>query len=251
MAQQSAIEVLRQLDIEPRESRLYMALLANGPGSIRELADKSGLNRGTAYELLKNMHERGIVSYFPKGKRRFFSAEPPERLLVLANQKKHNVDEAIIRLQTEILPSLQALRPENTSTQVHYYEGDNGIEWVLKDILATVSASDTKEYSVISTKLIRNFLYRPFPNYTRQRIKAGIKVNVLAIGEGGEGAELSERKWISGTPLTQSAAYIAIYPPKMAMISLTKGDLPTATVIESAPIVATQQLMFDTLWSMV
>lgn len=251
MTQLSTIDVLKQLDIDPRESRLYMALLANGPGSIRDVADKAGLNRGTAYELLKNMHQRGIVSYFPKGRRRFFSAESPERLLVLAHQKKQQVEEAVMRLESDILPSLHALRPETSSTQVRYYEGDNGIEWVLKDILATVSASSSKEYSVISTKLIRNFLYRPFPNYTRQRIKAGIKVNVIAIGEGGEGAELSERKWIQGTPLSQSAAYIAIYPPKMAMISLTKGDLPTATVLESEPVVATQQLMFDTLWSMI
>lgn len=250
MNQLPVIEVLKQLDIEPRESLLYMALLENGPGSIREISDKAGLNRGTSYELLKKMHERGMVSYFPKGKRRFFSAESPSRLMELALHKKQSVEVAIEKLQSQVLPSLQALRPEITSTQVHYYEGDNGIEWVLKDILATVSQSENKSYSVISTKLIRNFLYRPFPNYTRQRIKAGINVKVLAIGEGGEEAELSERKWIPGSPLSQSAAYIAIYPPKMAMISLTKGDLPAATVIESQPVVATQQLMFDTLWTM-
>ena len=242
------IEVLQTLDIEPRESRIYLALLENGPGSIRDIADKAHLNRGTAYELLKKMHEKGIVSYFPRGKRKFFSAEPPSRLLDLAEQKQKNVDIAIRQLQAQIIPALNSLKPEQVNTNVHYYEGDDGIELVLKDILNTVAATPDKQYCVFSTKLIRNFLYRPFPNYTRQRIRAGIKVRVIAIGDGGENAELSERKWINLGGLGEAAAYIAIYPPKLAMISLSQGDVPTATVIESAPLVTTQQLLFDTLW---
>jgi len=245
----NTIDVLRQLDVEPRESRIYLALLASGPASIRDIADKAEINRGTTYELLKRMHQRGIVSYFPKGKRKFFSAEAPERLLDLAQQKQQDLNNAIHQLQTDIVPALSSMRPEYGNANVHYYEGDDGIELVLKDILNTVKNSKDRSYSVFSTKLIRNFLYRPFPNYTRQRIKAGIKVRVIAIGAGGEDAELSERKWIDTAHLSQAAAYIAIYPPKLAMISLSRGDLPTATVIESDPIVATQQLLFDTLWS--
>lgn len=242
------IEVLQQLDVEPRESRIYLALLSSGPASIRDIADKANINRGTTYELLKRMQQQGIVSYFPKGKRKFFSAEPPERLLQLAEHKQSKLNEAVQKLQSEIVPSLNSLQPATGRANVHYYEGDDGLELVLKDILATVGRNPEKSYSVISTKLIRNFLYRPFPNYTRQRVRAGIKVRVIAIGEGGEGAELSERKWIDATHLNQAAAYIAIYPPKLAMISLSEGNLPTATVIESGPIVATQQLLFDTLW---
>ena len=55
-------------------------------------------------------------------------------------------------------------------------------------------------------------------------------MRVLAIGEGGDEAELAERKWMKGEG---DASYIAIYPPKVAMISLTKNDFPVAVVIDS------------------
>lgn len=70
-------------------------------------------------------------------------------------------------------------------------------------------------------------------------------MRVLAIGEGGDEAELAERKWMKGEG---DASYIAIYPPKVAMISLTKNDFPVAVVIDSDAISGTHQMMFDTLW---
>ncbi|HET8903561.1 MAG TPA: helix-turn-helix domain-containing protein, partial [Saccharospirillum sp.] len=77
-------DVLQIFGLEPRETRLYLALLQSGPASIRDIADRAGINRGTTHELLKRMQQKGVVSYFPKGKRRHFSAEPPQRLRELA-----------------------------------------------------------------------------------------------------------------------------------------------------------------------
>jgi hypothetical protein len=44
------------------------------------------------------------------------------------------------------------------------------------------------------------------------------------------------------------ASYIAIYPPKVAMITLADQDYPVSVIIDSAAIASTQQLLFDTLW---
>ena len=85
--------------------------------------------------------------------------------------------------------------------------------------------------------------------WARQRVQRGIRVRVIAIGEGGDEAELAERKWLpagSGT----NASYIAIYPPKIAIITLAQKNYPVVIVIESPAIASTQQLMFDTLWSL-
>ncbi|MCO4786474.1 Sugar-specific transcriptional regulator TrmB [Marinomonas gallaica] len=240
-------QVLEQLGLTEREATLYQTLLKLGPASIRDIAEQSGVNRGSAYESLKQLQNKGVVSYFPKGKRRFFMAENPDILLNLAEERKQNIEKTIDSLKHTIIPSLVQSQPTFHHTDVRYYEGDDGIEWVLRDILNVVSQQDHKEYCVFSSKPIRPYLYRPFPTYTKQRVKLGINVKVIALGDGGEEAELSERKWIK-TEGSVDASYIAIYPPKCAIISLARDNFPSAVVLESNDIAKAQQIIFDTLW---
>ncbi len=242
------LEILEELGLNQREVKIYLSLLKLGSASIRDIADQSGINRGTTYETLKEMATKGIVSYSPKGKRRIFSAERPERLLDMAEEKRQALDASIEEMKLRLIPQLNHLKPDFSAGNVRFYEGDAGIELVLKDILKTVARQPEKSYSVFSSKLIRQHLYRPFPNYTQQRIRNSINVRVIAIGEGGEDAELSERKWIDAKGKID-ASYIAIYPPRVAMISLASREYPVAVVIDSPEIAAAQQIIFDTLWS--
>lgn len=239
------LSCLGQLGLSDREISIYKTSLELGAASIRDIADKSGFNRGSTYETLKGLAAKGIVNYLPKGKRRMFQAEDPDRLLDMAEQKRAAIESTLNELKSDIIPSLKQLKPEFSSGNVRFYEGDDGVETVLRDILSSVDKSTDKHYSVISTQALREHLYRPFPNFTKQRIQKGISVRVLAIGDGGDEAELAERKWLKGEG---DASYIAIYPPKVAMISLAENNYPVVVVIESDAIAGTQQMMFDTLW---
>ena len=240
------LSALLQLGLTEREIAIYKALIELGPSSIRDLADKSGFNRGSTYETLKILVNKGIVNYLPKGKRRVFQAEKPDKLLDMAEEKRLNLEQALLEIKTDIIPGLSQLTPEFSSSNVRFYEGDDGVESVLRDILASVAKQEDKHYRVISTQALRDHIYRPFPNFTKLRIQKGISVKVLAIGEGGEEAELAERKWLKGEG---DASYIAIYPPKVAMISLASNNYPVVVVIDSDAISGTQKMMFDTLWN--
>lgn len=241
-------ETLQALGLTSRQIDLYLALLKLGPSSIRDIAEAAGVNRGSTYEELKRLRTMSLVTYFPQGKRRFFCAEPPEVLLRLAEQRKQETDLATQRLEDDILPDLMAMMPSDDRTSVHHYEGDDGVEYLLRDILATVSRQDDKLYRVYSSRQIRKYLYRPFPGFTSARVKAGIHVNVIAIGEGGDDAELSERKWIDNRESGQSAAYVALYGSKCALISLIGVDYPTVVILDSSGIASAMRISFDTLW---
>lgn len=240
-------EIFSQLGLDERQVSIYKALLALGPSPIRTIAERAGVNRGTTYDNLKLLQQLGIVTYLPKGKRRFFSAREPEVLLQLAEERQHNLERAIGQLKSRVIPELHHLKPDFSAANVQFYEGDDGIEQVLRDILNTVGSQRKRVYSVFSSKPIRQHLYRPFPTFTAQRIARQIRVRAIAIGDGGESAELSERKWIR-TDGHVDAAYIAIYPPKCAIISLASANYPTAVVINSNEVAAAQQIVFDTLW---
>ncbi len=238
-----------QLGLSERDVLVYRALLASGPSSIRTIAERAGVNRGSTYECLKSLQQRGIVTYQPRGKRRYFSAREPEVLLQLADERREQLDRAIDQLKTSIIPDLHHLKPDFSIANVEFYEGDDGIEQVLRDILNRVGAQENPVYSVFSSKPIRPLLYRPFPNFTAQRVARGIRVHAIAIGDGGESAELSERKWIR-TEGAVDAAYIAIYPPRCAIISLASDNYPTAVVIDSREVAGAQQIIFNTLWGL-
>ncbi|EPJ44180.1 MAG: transcriptional regulator TrmB [Osedax symbiont Rs1] len=242
-------KTLEKLGLSQKEAIVYQSLLALGPSAIRAVAEKSGINRGTTHECLKTLLQKGVVNYLPRGRRKLFAPRDPEVLLQIAEKQQSDLDSAIKQLKTTVIPDLQHLKPDFSSTQVQFYEGDEGIEFVLRDILSTVQRSDQKDYAVFSSKPIRSLLYRPFPNYTNLRIKKGIEVRVIAIGDGGEDAELSQRKWLK-TAGKVDAAYIAIYPPKVAIISLASNDYPTAVVIEAKEVAAAQQIIFNTLWDL-
>ena len=238
---------LEQLGLDQREITIYRTLISLGPSPIRTIAEKSGINRGTTYDCLKGLLQKGVVSYLPKGKRRLFSPRAPEVLLQLAEQKQSELQQTIQLLKNSIIPELNQLKPNFVTANVQFYEGDDGIEYVLRDILSSVAESAARSYSVFSSKPIRSHLYRPFPNYTAQRVQKGIAVRVIAIGDGGEDAELSERKWIKADGYVD-AAYIAIYPPKCAIISLASNNYPTAVVIDSGEEANAQKIIFYTLW---
>ena len=245
----SKLHALGQLGLDKRQFQIYQALHKLGPASIRDVAAEAGVNRGSTYETLKHLVTMGLVSYFPKGRRRVFQAEDPQRLLSLGESKQQALAQAMEELRKDIIPTLKQSRPEFSPGNVHFYEGDDGVELVLRDILASTARSAEKAYAVISTKTLRQHLYRPFPNFTRQRVQKGIKVRVIAVGEGGDDAELAERKWLPASAGTD-ASYIAIYPPKVAMITLADRNYPVVVIIDSAAIASTQQLLFDTLWGL-
>ena len=241
-------ETLQRLGLSTRQVDVYLALLKLGPASIRAIGAEANINRGTTWETCRTLQQLGLVSYFPQGKRRFFCAEPPERLKAIADARLADLHEASDRLRTDVLPDLSALVPEGMAANVRHYEGDAGIEFVLRDILATVAANAAPFYRVYSSRQIRKYLYRPFPTFTRQRIEREIGVRVIAIGPGGEDAPLAERKWIPTTDQNPPASYVAIYPPKCAMISVIKQDYPTAVILDAQPIALALSLAFDTLW---
>lgn len=241
-------ETLSSLGLSQRQTDLYLALLRLGPSSIRDVASASGINRGTTYEELKKLREQSLVTYFPRGKRRFFCAEPPAVLLRLAKQKEQETRQAARRLEHEIVPDLLKIMPSSNETSVFHYEGDEGVEYLLRDILGTVSEQAEKHYRVYSSRQIRKYLYRPFPGFTRARVEAGIHVNVIAIGEGGEDAPLSSRKWIKSIEDSQASSYVAIYGTKCAMISLMSGDYPTVVILDAEGIASAMRVTFDTLW---
>ncbi|MBX4200500.1 TrmB family transcriptional regulator [Candidatus Parcubacteria bacterium] len=240
------IPILKQLGFSDKEIKIYLVLLEQGPSSVRTLASFSKINRGTTYDILKSLKEGGLVSYYHKDTKQFFVAENPAALQKTLAQKIENL-ESVKKELTDAIPELTSLFNKSPDKPVvKYYEGFAGLKAVLSDVLEITESSKEKNYSVFSSEAIREYIYKAFPDFTKQRIKRKIRIKSIGIGHKGSVAELAEKKSLSVKK--SSPTYILIYPGKVAMVSATKSKQPLALIIEDEALFATQQQLFNFIW---
>lgn len=245
-------ELLRLLNLKPRDLRIYEALLGDDGGSIRSISENSGINRGTTYESIKKLSDLGLVTHIRRGKRKLYKSNSPDSLLDLRKETMKTLDAETKDLENYIrdLKSLKGgeIAEENLTKM---FEGYEGVAVVLKDVLSVTSKLPEKEYYVYSSKALRGHLYIDFPRFKQRRVKLGIKVKVIAVGAGGDELELAERKWIKTHETRHLASYTIIYGNKVATISLSDAQVPYAVVIEDTGVSAMQKLVFDKLWEQI
>lgn len=244
-------KLLMELGFSHVEAETYWALLNLETVSIRKVSERSGINRGTTYDAIKRLIAVGLANARRSGSREYFSAESPEKIYDIIRDRRKELWETQQKAK-EYIPSLMAKKARPTGRPlVRYYEDDEGIVAILKDVLQTCGQMDQPLYHAYSSRPLRQYLYRSFPEFTERRIKEGIAVKVIAVGEGGDPAAESERKWL-GEPTEQStSSYVLIYDNKVANISISDDNTPYGVVVEDAGVAAMQRLLFERLWSII
>ncbi|MBI4426893.1 MAG: hypothetical protein HY569_00175 [Candidatus Magasanikbacteria bacterium] len=250
-------ELLNKLGFSDKSVKVYLAMLQLGPSSVRKLAEFCELNRGTAYDTLKWLQEKGVVTFYQKQTKQYFVAENPKKLLSLAKNQEVELKEAQERIGRAI-PELQALYNKGGERPVaRYYEKDE-LNRILEDVLITCEEDEEKMYRIYSAEGVKEYLYEDFPTFSDVRIAKGIAVKAISLGGDGELRGLDERKWLATEFDKQSRqtkqdkqigeTYIIIYPGKTAYISLNAKKEPIGVVIENDGVFATQKIIFDNLW---
>ena len=250
--------ILKGLGFNDKEIEIYSALLPMGSASIRTIAEKTNINRGSVYDILESLTNKGFIFAEKKGSRRRFLAQPPEELLESIEKKQKNLESQKKKVEKAMPELLSFYAKQGGRPSVEYFDDDAGIKKILDDVLKTVTAKNLgervsvtengspKEYYVYSSKSVRDYLYKLFPNFTKEKVRRGIKTKVIALGEGGDpkNLKLAERKWIK----TDAPAYILIYGPKVALISVADDGKPFGVIIKDEKIAKTQKIICEELF---
>lgn len=237
------------LGLETRDKRIYEALVANPQSSLRKIAADTGINRGSVYESIKKLAEQGLVGSIEVGKQRRYTATDPSAIVELIRERRDELAKAerqaanyISTLEKEI--SKPAIIPFAT-----FYEDNEGIAAILRDVISTCHTLETRSYRVISTMRVREYIYENYHNFTQRRIAEGISVRVIAVGQGGTQDALAERRWLGSTRGNAPNCYTIIYGNKTAFINLGEGNVLSAIVIDNEGVAHLQKDIFDHLWS--
>ncbi len=128
-------KLLTELGLTPTETRVYLASLKLGPTSVQEVAKAAKLSRTAAYDVIASLQERGLMSTFERGKKKYFSAEEPERAVAYFKNRTVELTEKIETF-TRSLSEMKMLSGGERPT-VRFFEGREALHALFADLVST------------------------------------------------------------------------------------------------------------------
>ncbi len=232
-----------QLGFNQNKTKVYLASLQVGSGSVQDIAKMANLPRTTVYEIVMQLVAEGLVSTSTKGGRHVYIAESPERITAILQERKN--------MFGFIMPELLSLFNKGGSKpRVRYFEGVEGIKRVLADSLSVKSGLLQAVFSV--EDLFQTVGKSFTTDYTNRRVEAGIRLQVIRF-HSKDIAELwpssvKERRELRYAP--ENLAFpmtVYLYDNKVSFSSAKKESF--GMIVESADFHNTIKSMFNALWS--
>jgi len=117
---------LRKLGLTEKEVRVYLAGLDLGPSSMKQIAEIAKIARPTTYEILKNLEGKGLFFATKQKKKRYFSAQSPERILGILRVQKREIEEK----EREFIRIIAALESKYSKEKegVKVFKGKEGLK---------------------------------------------------------------------------------------------------------------------------
>src|SRR3989344_4938637 len=92
MVSMQAQKIIEQLGFSAKEAKVYLAALNLGEAHISDIAEKVKLPRTSAQMIVDKLHKEGLMNFYVMRRYKYWTAEKPERLMMLLQER-----EAILR----------------------------------------------------------------------------------------------------------------------------------------------------------
>lgn len=235
--------VLARIGIEGKLAKFYLAALALGEATVHEVAQKAGVTRTNAYDLLDGLLRAKLVSRLEKSGKYFVVAEDPKVLIRLTQDRLRDIE--------LILPILRSTyNGSATKPRIHFYEGIEGIQNILSDTL------ECRDRSLSAVLTMMNLFGLPgreyMEKYIATRIAKGISLRVVRAPS----EEARENIWATNAEEARELRYaptginfsmnLILYDDKVAIMSSIREDF--GMIIESQEFHHLMDSLFTVLW---
>ena len=242
---QKTLEIFKTLDLNEVEIKIYLALLENEKLGITGISNSINLSRTNVYNYIEKIEKMGLISKVPDSATLKYEAVSPDKIMEVLKKKENEIKKKISDFQ-EILPELKNLENEKNPTQVKLYEGKEGLERVIENLLKDESLkmifhSDIKK--AFFPKLLKNFLnYSAEKKQHIQEIRSNINQNTDYNPSKNNSNHLLK---IAPKELNLKSDYI-ITPDRILLVSYQGRFL--AVEITNKFMTETQNSIFDMIW---
>lgn len=236
---------LQAIGLNEKESKVYLASLELGQATVQDIAKKASVNRATAYFVIEALMKMGLMSSFHKGKKQYFIAADPDRLIEILEQEKVTIENRAKGLK-KLLPQLQSINNKQKDRPVvKYYEGKEGILAMIEEFTKLATGTVSMAYSVDAVDKV--FSKEERTKARSKRIQKKVKTKVIYTYKDGilENTPDGERRKVplEKFPITCD---IAVYDNKIRIASL--GNRLVGIVIEDKEIAESIRAILDLAW---
>ncbi len=240
----NVITQLEMLGLNGRQARVYLALLQMGSAGAIEIAKFTRFKHPTVYDVLDVLKEKRLISESVVDGRKVFSAEDPDQLRLIEDERQRTLD--------QLLPDLQGLyRSGARRPQVRVYIGSEGLKIIDAELLEVKS----KEYFYFGgvREMLQKSSEEHLTNYYRKRISRGIWSNAIRI-RGPEddleymrqGEQHMRRVRYLPKPIFEDVAGLYIYDGNVAVASALKESY--SMIIESHELSTLMKAIWQCMW---
>ena len=175
---------LISIGLNEKEAKVYLSSLELGQSVVQEIARKAGVNRATGYFVIDALMQRGLMSSFHKGKKQFFIAADPERLIEILEQEKETLEKKKEGLK-KVIPQLKSLNNKQQGRPlVRYYEGKEGVTAMVDEVLKAASGTVHMAYSVDAVNDV--FEEKDVKRWRKIRVDRNVQMKVIYTYKDGE-----------------------------------------------------------------
>jgi len=248
-------KLLSELNFSYKEQAVYQAILELGEAPVSPIAKRAHVNRGTTYDILKSLIDKGLVAKLIKSKKLYYSASGVEGLEAYLNAQKSAWEEKLEHF-SELKPQLSALLGSaSVKPTVRFFEGKMGVKEVFLDQIRG-KHKEILSYSIASK--LEDIFGDYLKIFTAQKARTGIITRLIVPEEKvlakllkkyykGKASKLFEIKTVPKEQFPFGVE-MNIYGNKVSLISLEEKEL-IAVIIESPILAKSQRLIFELLWS--
>lgn len=236
------VSTLKQIGLEEKQAKIYLACLELGETSIKEIAKKAGIKRTTIYDIIDEMIDAGLIKTTTKGQKKKFIASEPNELKAIIKKREMLLD--------QIMPQLGVINNSGSvKPKIWFYEGTAGLKKVYDD---TIAHNNTNMYQWASNDTFGAIEAEWLFDYVKRRVKS--KTNAYCIAT--DSPEIrdfksKDKKQLREIRIVPKELYpfkieLDIYGNRVAMIS---GRDKIGVIIESKPIASTLKMIFKLCWT--
>jgi sugar-specific transcriptional regulator TrmB len=241
---------LQDFGLSQKEAKVFLTMQEIGTNAVSVIAKKADLTRTTVYAVLESLHRKGLASFYEKSKVRFYTAERPETIQYMLEEKNKKITDQRERFQDLLPHFLNVSKRGEVMPRVRYFEGIEGIKEIYDDTLK--DGVDKLAYSSvpdIQNDDLKNYIQ----SYVQKRADKGMKVRaIFPDTPKSQGFCKHDTKLLRESRLVPADKFpfrseINIYGKKMAIMSLQSTFLH-GVIIESEAIVETERSIFELAW---
>lgn len=244
-------KTLEEIGLSATEKTFYRSVLQSKEPLVAEIVKLSGLQRPTAYQALKKLKHRGLLTTDTKRYNQRVTAISPTKLIQLVSKKQRDIRKLELKLKEHQSALQKSFHSSFYPSVVQQFEGTEKYR-ELGELTLTCKSKvirylgNIDDYlEVVGEEYDRN-------EYLPERLARGIRLRIICneapylakIGVR-DAEEMRERKVIPRTKFSIDSS-AALFD--QTVIFYSKPEEQLALVVTSSSIVSLLKNLFDELW---